>query len=178
MKKITIIILAIVGILLIVFGIYCLCHPAETLLSSAWLLGLATLVSGILLGVFALRSQMFLPNSATRFLHAVLLVILGVFFLTNKGAVSTAIPIAFSVWVLLEGVILAVNSFDYKKAGFPAWFCILLLGIVALVLGFLGLRNPEMAGKTLSSLLGWGIISAGVSYLVAMFGLGLFEKEI
>ena len=50
--------------------------------------------------------------------------------------------------------------------------------LAAAVVGILGLRNPNMAGKTLSLLIGCGIIASGVCYLVALFGLGRFEKRV
>ena len=47
----------------------------------------------------------------------------------------------------------------------------LLLGIAGAVLGFLGLKNPDVAGTALSWIIGLGIISAGVAYLLALFGI-------
>lgn len=55
---------------------------------------------------------------------------------------------------------------------------ILLLGIAGAVLGFLGLRNPDVAGATLSWLIGYGIIAVGVSYLLALCGINRFEKKV
>ena len=78
----------------------------------------------------------------------------------------------------MEGVIIAIQSFDYKKVGFPYWWAILLLGIAGAVLGFLGIRNPEAAGKTLSTLIGLGIIANGVAYLIGFAGLKRFEKQV
>lgn len=38
--------------------------------------------------------------------------------------------------------------------------------------------NPDVAGATLSWLIGLGIISAGVSYLVALCGINRVEKHV
>ena len=104
--------------------------------------------------------------------------LLGIFFLAHKGAVTVSLPIIFAIWVMVEGITLAIESFDFKKVGFSWWWCILLLGIAGAVLGFFGLRNPVVAGKTLTTLIGLGIISNGISYLVALLGIGKFEKRI
>ena len=64
------------------------------------------------------------------------------------------------------------------QAGFSAWWAVLLLGIAGVVLGFFGLKNPDVAGATLSWLIGLGIISAGVSYLVALCGITRVEKHV
>ena len=99
-----------------------------------------------------------------------LLIILGCILLSNKLFVTSSLPIIFAVWVVIEGVTIAVLSFDYKKFHFDFWWVLLLIGIVAVVLGILGLRNPLVAADTLSAL--------GVSYLVAVFGINKLQKAL
>lgn len=82
------------------------------------------------------------------------------------------------MWVTIEGVIIAVNSFDYKRVGFSGWFVILLLGICGIVLGILGLRNPDVTATTLSTLIGLGVIAMGISNLFALRGINRFEKAV
>lgn len=74
--------------------------------------------------------------------------------------------------------ITAVNSFDYKRVGFSGWFVILLLGICGIVLGILGLRNPDVTATTLSTLIGLGVIAMGISNLFALRGINRFEKAV
>jgi uncharacterized membrane protein HdeD (DUF308 family) len=170
--------LAIAGILLIVLGVYCISRPAATLFTTAWLIGVFTLVSGISKLVFTFRTQAFLPNSGSRALSAILEIIVGFIFLGNNIFLAISLPVIFAMWVTIEGVIIAVNSFDYKRVGFPGWFVILLLGICGIVLGILGLRNPDVTAATLSTLIGLGVIAMGISYLFALRGINKFEKVV
>ncbi|MBQ7459314.1 MAG: DUF308 domain-containing protein [Bacteroidales bacterium] len=178
MKKSTKIWLAVAGILLIVLGIVCICRPAATLFTTAWLIGCFTLFSGIAKLVFTIDTQAFLPNSGSRALSAVLQIILGCIFLGNNLFVTVSLPVIFAMWVLIEGVVIAVQSFDYNKVGFSYWWCILLLGIAGAVLGVLGLRNPDVTAATLSTLIGIGIIANGVAYIVALCGINKFDKKV
>ena len=82
------------------------------------------------------------------------------------------------MWVLIESLIIAVNSFDYKRVGFPGWFVILLLGICGTVLGVLGLKNPEVTAAMLSTLIGLAVIAMGAAYLFALLGVTRFEKKV
>ncbi len=166
------------GVLLITLGVVCICNPTETLFASAWLIGLFTLISGISILVFTLNTQRFLPNSGTRMLSALLQIFMGFFFLTHETAMTASLPVIFAIWVIIEGITLAIESFDFKKVGFSLWWVICLLGFAAAILGFFGLKNPVAAGKTLSVLIGLGVISNGVSYLVALSGVSKFEKRI
>lgn len=178
MNKGTKILLACAGLLLVALGIYCICRPTQTLFASAWLIGLMTLLSGISTLIFTFKTQRFLPNSGTRMLSGLLQVVLGVVFLSNKLVLTVSLPVIFAIWVIIEGVTLAIESFDFKKVGFGGWWCILILGIVAAVLGFLGLRNPADSGRVLSTLIGIGIAASGISYLVALAGINRFESRV
>lgn len=178
MNKSTKIWLVIAGILLVALGVFCLCEPTSTLFATAWMIGCMTLISGISKMIFTFRTQVFLPNSGSRMLSSLLLIILGIIFLANNLFVTISLPIIFAMWVLIEGVIVAVNSFDYKKYGFQYWWVLLLIGIAGAVLGVLGLRNPDASATTLSTLIGIGIILIGVGYIVAVCGVNKFEKQV
>ena len=178
MSKSTKIWLGIAGVLLIALGVVCVCRPAATLFATAWMIGIFTLASGISKLIFTFRTEMFLPNSGSRMLSAILQILLGVFFLANSVFVTVSLPVVFAVWVLIEGVIIAVQSFDYKKVGFPSWWVIMLLGIGGAVLGIFGLRNPDVSAATLSTLIGIGIIVLGAAYLFALFGIKKFENTV
>lgn len=170
--------LACTGVILIILGIVCVCNPVETLFAGAWLLGILTLLSGISEMVFTLNSQKYIPNSGTRMLSALLQIFIGIFFLAHKGAVTVSLLVIFAIWIIIQGVSLAIESVDYKKVGYKAWWVICLLGVAAAVFGFLSLKNPLLAGKTLSILIGLGVISNGISYLIACAGINKFGKRV
>ena len=178
MKKSTKICLVISGILLVVLGIICIAKPAATLSATAWLIGCFTLFAGISKMVFAFKTERFLPNSGTRMLSALLQILIGVLFLCNNIFVAISIPLVFAMWVLIEGVIIAIQSFDYKKVGFSSWWALLLLGIATAVLGVFGLYHIEATGYLVAFLIGVGIIAMGVAYLVAFRGIHKFDKEV
>lgn len=178
MKKSTKIWICIAGVLLIILGVLCIAKPDITLVSAAWLLGCLTLFSGVSKLIFTLRTQKFMPNSGTRMLSALLDIFFGCFFLFNILGTAVSLPVVFAIWVMIEGVVIAVQSFDYKQVGFPYWWALLILGVCGAVLGFLGLRNLDVAAVTLSTLIGLGIIANGVAYILAVAGVNRFEKKV
>lgn len=176
MDKSTKIWLVISGILLIVLGVFCIAKPGETLLASAWLIGIFTLVSGISKIIFTFKTQRFLPNSGSRMLSALLQIFLGCFFLFDLLETAIALPVVFSLWVMFEGIIIAIQSFDYKKVGFGSWWAILILGIAGAILGIYGMSNPVFSGTILSTLIGLAIVAVGIAYLMGYTGIKKFER--
>ena len=166
------------GALLIILGILFLCNPISSILSIAWLLGLITLLSGISELVFVLNAQHLIPNSGTRVLSSVFQIIIGCFLLAHTGIVAATLPIIFSIWLLIEGVIAVIKAFDYKQVGYKAWWAIILLGIVVAVIGIIGLANPVKIAGILGIFLGIGIIADGISFLVMLGGINRFENKI
>lgn len=178
MKTSTKIWLCIAGVLLIILGVLCMAKPDITLISAAWVLGFLTLFAGITKMVFTLRTQAFLPNSGTRALSAMFDIFFGCFFLFNILGTAVSLPVVFTIWVMIEGIIIAVQSFDYKQVGFPYWWALLCLGICGAILGFFGLRNLNVAAGALSAIIGLGIIANGLAYILAVVGINRFEKQV
>lgn len=178
MKTSTKVWLVIAGILLIALGVYCIVKPAATLFSAAWLIGVLVLAAGISKLIFTFKTQAFLPNSATRVLSAILGIIIGIFFLANNIFVAVSLPFVFAFWVLFDSLIIAINSFDYKRVGFPWWWAILLLGICGIVLSVLGLKNPDVTATAMAVMIGIGIISMGVANICAVVGINKFENYL
>ena len=170
--------LCIAGILFIALGVYCIINPNITLVSAAYVLGLLTLFTGIFKLVFTFRTQAFMPNSGTRMLVSLLEIFFGCFFLFNLLGTAASLPMVFAFWIIIEGVSIAILSFDYKKVGFPYWWALLLLGIAGAVLGFFGLKNLDVTAVTLSTLIGISVILIGVAHILAVIGVSRFEKQI
>lgn len=178
MKKSSKIWLGITGVLLIATGVICFINPEATLLSMAILIGCFTLAAGISRLLFTFRTQSFLPNSGTRMLSALLQILIGIIFLCNSIWLAISLPVIFAIWVTIEGIILFIQSFDYKKYGFTYWWAIMLLGIAGAALGILGLYHLDASGITLTWLFGLSLVLLGVAYIVALVGINRFENAV
>ena len=177
MKKLNIY-LFITAVLLIILGVVCIFNPGAGFISAAWMLGLIILASGISSLIFGLRAQKVLPNAGTSTLLAIFQIVIGLMLSTNILASSAAIIAVFSMWVMFEGISLAVLSFDYKRDGYKQWWLMFLLGICSILLGFFALRKPEATGIFLGILLGLGILANGIVRIIAFFGLKRIRKKV
>ncbi len=176
MKTSTKIMMCIAGLLIIALGIFCLVNPDLTNFSLVWLLGLFLIVSGFSTFFAWCKARPFLPQSGGLLLSSFVQLILGVLVLVGSPFVVVALPYIFALWLLFEGLSVAIHSFDFKKAHFRHWWVLLLLGLVVAVLGVCALCQPVLTSLTLAALIGIGIIFDGIAYIAAVAGINHFEK--
>lgn len=180
MKKVTAtkIYLLITAILLIVMGFLFIFNPGSGMVSVAWFAGLLMLISGFCTLIFSMSRQAVMPNAGSTTLMSVLQIVLGIILLSNRGLAVMTIIVMFGMWIIVEGIQLAILSFDYKKYGLKQWWLMLLLGICSTVLGLYALTHPVATGATISILVGLAIISNGITRMVVFFGINKVQNRI
>ncbi len=169
--------------LMITLGIVFISAPVTTLYSSAWIIGVFSLFSGISQLIFSMSATQ-VPNRASWLLSAILQMLLGLVFVGRGIFVHISLPTLLLIWVLIEGIIIVIQSYDFKKAGYHWWYLICglgygvaILGVILLVLtiggaflSLLGLHNPEVSDKILAVLSGIAIIFMGGVFALATAG--------
>lgn len=170
--------LLVTALLLIVLGVVCILNPGESFVSMAWLIGLLILLTGVFGLLFGLRAQKYLPNAGSTTLLAIFQIVVGVLFVCNGILAAETLIVIFAIWVMFEGISLAVLSFDYKRAGYDRWWLMSLLGLCSMVLGFFALRNPAGVGTIFGILLGIGIFANGVERIIAYGGLKRIQNRL
>lgn len=177
MKKVNFYLL-ITALLLIVVGVVCIINPGEGFQDMAWLIGLLVLVAGGMSLLFGLRAKEVLPNATFTIVMGILQIVVGLLFVCNKVFGATVLTVIFSLWVMFEGLTLAVLSFNYKKQGYDKWWIMMLLGVVSLVLGLVAVCHPSIVGTLFGILLGIGIFANGVDRIVAYTALKTLQKRM
>lgn len=170
--------LIITALLLIVLGVVCLTNPVEIFNSMAWLAGLIILLTGITSLIFGLKAQEHLPNSGSTTLLAIFQIVVGIMMIGHSVLAAAAIVAVFAIWVMFEGISLAVLSMDYKRSGYDRWWLMLIFGVCSLLLGFFALRKPEATEAFIGVLLGLGIFANGIERIVAFSALKRIQAHL
>lgn len=167
------------GIALVALGVLCIIYPDATLLSAAWFIGLLFLIGGCTQMAAWGKLHKIMQRSALTFFSALLQIILGLLILFQPAPVMIALPFIFAFWLLVEGLNLAISSFDFKQIGFSYWWIMLCLGlIVAFFGGYCFFVDPIVAAKTIAWLVGLGIILDGVAYWVKVALVNKLEHKL
>lgn len=149
------------GIILIFAGIAAIFNPTATIVSIAFILGLAMLISGVFeIVIFAVtHDEIF--GAGWVLTDGILTVLLSLLLLCNQYVTAIAIPFIFAIWVMFTGTSRTITSFDLKKANVSGWGWMTLLGILGIVLGFASFFFPELAGGIISIMVGIFLIVQG-----------------
>ncbi len=163
------------GLFLVVLGIICIANPLEFLESIAWIIGITILLAGVLRLVFALRAKRYAGIRPTRYLSSAVLILAGIAILASPLFSVQFFTLIASVYLLIEGIIIAVQSVYYRRAGFRFWYLILILGIAIAALGCIGTGNPSALASAVGIYMGIAMIFNGIAYFIALAGLSQLE---
>ena len=163
-----------VGILLILAGLFVLNNPLETLAGMGWLFAVAMIANG-LTDVFAYFG---LPKEARSFwllVGGIITSLLG-FWLLFQGPLDWAviIPIYFGVWMLFSGISRLIDTFLVARTGLLGGginFILIFFAIIGAIFGVILFTNPGLAATTAILLLAGSLIYQGIMNIIFFFRL-------
>lgn len=166
----------ILGVLLIVGGVYCILTPIATYDALSWLIGAAMVVEGIG-GIFTwnARRKCGLADGWT-LAGSIVSLVLGIFLLGSfvlHFAVDLFIAYLIAAWLVIGGIARIFAAFQIRKfqeeegpEAVPAnWVGVLIIGILVVILGILCFFNPLSIMVGVGFMLGVAVIFVGVDLI-------------
>lgn len=161
------------GFILIVAGVFCIVQPTASLLSIAYFVGFFILLTG-LMSVFYYFQTPKAKHDIWGILIAILDIITGslvVFFGAYGAAImATVISIVFALSLIMRGSFGLVNYSALKEI-IGSSNLYVAATIFEIIAGVILLFNPIIAAITVSYILGFGFLMAGLSSFVIYKGL-------
>ncbi len=157
----------ILGVVMAICGISCVCTPVITFMEAGYFLVILLLVYGIAAVVRAIMDKEYgLP-----FLFGVLSLVLAIVIIAVPGLklmTEGMLIYIMAVWFLLQGVVGIFISLKQKKiADNKGWVWNMVLGIVGVLVGIYSLMHPMLMAFTVGILVGVYFIESGIS-IIAM----------
>ena len=149
------------GIILVLLAIYVFQHPVGTLVGIGIYIGIATLVTGIIL-VFASLSGPKVENWGWRLAEGIVDLIFGFVLLSNPGITAATIPFVVGFWIIFNGIMTFVGSFTAKKEGDAAWGMNMLSGLLMILIGYLITHDFLGGAVVITFWIGLGFLLAGI----------------
>lgn len=158
----------ILGVLLLICGIYCLATPGLTFLSIGWVMGILLLLSGINATIAYFQQRKTGGKDIWDLVWGLLTVAISILLISNQLAqfmTDVALVYLFSFWVIASGATRIMVAVKLRKVATSSWIWILVLGILTVVLGIFSLLHPLLTAITLGWLIGAYIIMQGINLI-------------
>lgn len=170
----------ILGVLVVVGGIWCLMTPLQTILGMAWLIGFMMIVDGVanIITWFQLRKLGGVNGWALA--SAIISVVLGVVVVGNffmQAFLAEFLTYLVAAWLIVSGVMRIGYGWKMRSLHKAVqasmigghWYFSFILGILLVVLGVMSLIAPVMLAEALGMFIGISIIVLGVSLIALAF---------
>jgi uncharacterized membrane protein HdeD (DUF308 family) len=152
--------LALRGVIAIVFGVLAIIWPGVTLIALALLFGAFALISGVITIVAAFRRQRDAARRTAMVISGLLGLAAGVIALVWPGITALALVVIVGAWAVVTGALEI-----WAATRLPGQWLPLLIGVVTMLIGILVLVRPGIGAVALALTIGIYAIVAGVLML-------------
>jgi uncharacterized membrane protein HdeD (DUF308 family) len=160
--------LALRGLVAVVFGVLALMWPGATLITLVWLFGAFALLNGILSLVLAAKTPKGYPKVGSLIFGGLLGILAGLLALVMPGITALGLLILIAAWAIVTGVMELVAAVRLRKIITNEWLLI-LVGIASVAFGVILLLRPAAGALALIWLIGAWALVFGILLMILAF---------
>lgn len=167
----------VLGILLILTGIWIFRTPLQSYVSLSILFSIAIFVTGLVEISFSILNRKNIEGWGWYLVGGILDMLIGTLLLTHPLLTMMILPYYVAFWLLFRGAIAIGTSIQLKNYQIATWWWPLIFGIATILFSFLMLAHPEIGGLTIVILTALAFISFGVFHIAFAIALNRFRKK-
>lgn len=158
----------VVGIALVVLGIFTFARPSSALTGIVFVYGLLAVVTGIADIAFYVKIERHTGfGPVVSLITGILSILAGILLLFNPDAVKWAMALLFPLWFITHCISRLTHLPVIRlTAGSGYYYCTLIVNILGLILGFVMIVNPMLSLFSVSYVIGLYLLLAGIDHLV------------
>jgi uncharacterized membrane protein HdeD (DUF308 family) len=160
--------LALRGLIAVVFGVLAFMWPGATLLTLVWLFGAFALLNGILSLVLAAKTPKGYPKVGSLIFGGLLGILAGLLAFVMPGITALGLLILIAAWAIATGVMELVAAVRLRKIITNEWLLI-LAGIASVAFGVILLLQPAAGALALVWLIGAWALVFGILLMILAF---------
>lgn len=154
--------LALLGILLVLLGLWVFRNPGGTLLGLATFFSIMLFISSISSIVFALTNKETMQGWGRNLAGGIFELLIAIVLLRNPSLAGLALNFLIGFWVMFRGINLISMGLELRNYGLENWRWIFVGGILASILAFFILVDPMAGAVTVAVWAGMSLIMAGI----------------
>ena len=160
--------LALRGLMAVLFGVLAFTWPGATLITLVWLFGAFALVNGILSLVLAAKTPKGYPKVGSLIFGGLLGILAGLLAFVMPGITALGLLILIAAWAIVTGIMELMAAVRLRKIINNEWLLV-LAGIASVVFGVLLLFQPAAGALVLIWWIGaWALLS-GILLMILPF---------
>jgi uncharacterized membrane protein HdeD (DUF308 family) len=160
--------LALRGLVAVLFGVLAFMWPGATLITLVWLFGAFALVNGILSLVLAAKTPKGYPKVGSLIFGGLLGILAGLLAFVMPGITALGLLILIAAWAIVTGIMELMAAVRLRKIINNEWLLV-LAGIASVVFGVLLLFQPAAGALVLIWWIGaWALLS-GILLMILAF---------
>jgi len=160
--------LALRGLMAVLFGVLAFTWPGATLITLVWLFGAFALVNGILSLVLAAKTPKGYPKVGSLIFGGLLGILAGLLAFVMPGITALGLLILIAAWAIVTGIMELMAAVRLRKIINNEWLLV-LAGIASVVFGVLLLFQPAAGALVLIWWIGaWALLS-GILLMILAF---------
>jgi uncharacterized membrane protein HdeD (DUF308 family) len=155
------------GILMIILAFLVINNPISTLAGIS--LTIASLV--LLIGVLGIVWWFSAPKDdreTSTLIWSIVTAVIGILMAAKLGLTMITVTVLFGVMLLANGYHLVKNGWANREIGGQAWL-VIIVGVLSLVCGLISVFNIGLGAITISVMLGYQILLAGIALIALAF---------
>lgn len=137
-------------VLFLIIGMMLILFPEMSITAISYVLSISLIVLGVVLVIYSLDKLFFMDL----FSFGLLQVVLGVVILVYPKILTTIIPIAIGVWMIVKSSVDFRLSLVLKKCRNKDWYYVTILSLLAMLCGIMLITNTEIGTITLTVVVG------------------------
>ncbi len=153
----------IIGILLLLFGIYIFTVPLETYVALSIFFSVSFLVSGLLDIVFSIQNRTIVKGWGWYLVSGILSVFMGGYLIAYPGVSMVVLPYFVGFTLLFRASSLLGFALDLRDLKVKSWSTTAITSILGILFSFLLLANPLFSGLSLVTLTALAFVFSGVA---------------
>jgi uncharacterized membrane protein HdeD (DUF308 family) len=169
--------LALRGLIAVVFGVLAFMWPGATLLTLVWLFGAFALVNGILSLILAAKTPKGYPKVGSLILGGLLGILAGLLTFVMPGITALGLLILIAAWAIVTGVMEIVAAVRLRKVITNEWLLV-LAGIASVAFGFILLFQPGVGALALIWWIATWAVVFGILLMILAFRMRNFKGFI
>ena len=169
--------LALRGLVAVLFGVLPFVWPGATMITLVWLFGAFALANGILSLVLAAKTPKGYPKVGSLILGGLLGILAGFVAFIMPGITALGLLVLIAAWAIVTGVTDLVAAVRLRKIITNEWL-LLLAGIASVAFGILLLLAPAAGALALIWWIGTWAIVFGILLIVLAFRMRNWKSLI